>query len=308
MIDPPELSPKLIEKLKASGLEEIAEALSANDASRIDLSFIDNLPTSETEEYWKHPEGFTSPVGENEQINYFIVRSRKRLLAADHYFVATTDWKRLGIPLLFLPPEVLADPILKRWAWTDSRDDLGTEEACKTLARAIVRRHDNLPVDIPGRVTFEVETPRGKHKFFSTGSWCGLLAPDYMVPEEHRLKSQSFHHVVVISEEDVQGEKAVKREAKKLARAYDKTLVQPQYGRPVKVETERLYFWLGFEAIDKIKRRERYMRTTDPTALHSRSAALRAMIDASDELLPPEAEWKRKTLYPWERISGKTEI
>ncbi|MDR3582529.1 MAG: hypothetical protein P4L67_04620 [Candidatus Pacebacteria bacterium] len=297
MIDQPELSPKLIAKLEAAGLDQIAEILSARN--RIGLDQIDDLPDFDQNVEWVCPEGYTSPVAEDEQLNYFAVRVSTKALTRLIYFLATADWSRMAVPISLLPPEKLADPILKRWTWI--YDNLAGEDECKRLADSIVRRRTG---DNSGQQSFTVATPKAEHVFVTTSDWRGLLIPEYIANREPRPQAGFSRYQTFIGKE-VTGEKKIRSAALKIAREYDKIKMKDKFDPDAMSMDSRQRYWVSAERLKKLQHTMRFLRATEPHGVIAQSHALGELIDRGFETIPPESEWKRKKPFPWELISGK---
>lgn len=297
--DQPALSPKLIEKLRSADLGSIADLFTEarTGVRRITASEAAELPPiGRAEDDGPQPVSPVEPMAkETDTLYAFVIRSRKVKTCALYQFIATEDWKHLAVPITLLPPECLADPILKEYHWWTGRgaESIVSEETAKAFASEMIREFDGLDYDPHNpdelNITFEVKTPKNTHMYMTRHGWKGLWCPLYMAPEDKKPDSWKYHFVRIISELDIVGKNQVMRYARKHAKDYDKLKIKG----PKRTKREGPYrcYYIAIEFQRKLLDVQRWLDAMDPNGC-SESRAVCHCIDTVHASLPPESEWK----------------
>lgn len=298
----PTINPKLLEKLLAMEFEDLADALCddpdgarrmlAADAETLETTIIHDQP----EPVWP-----IEPLTKPEDAIYLIdVPSRRNHIRQSTVFIATADYQNLAVPIKFLPADCIPDPLLKKWHWWRGTgwDKLGTDAACRNLARKIVRQFDRME-NAPGRpkdldVRFEIKTPKAVHEFMTRHDWRGLWAPLCMRPEGVP-DARAAMFTKILREKEIQGKREIKKYARRMAYEYDKVKLKPKPPKHARGPFKSIY--LSIEYQDRWELVRAWMAHGRPNGC-SQSQAVRNLIDDQLAKLPPESEWDENR-YPW---------
>jgi hypothetical protein len=307
--DHPTLSPSLISKLKAMDLDSLAEMLGVGrpgdglldpdfrlisvDEARV---MPDVIEPPRVEPVWPVP-----PVAQPEDEVYAILAySRERHERTIYTFFATADFANLAVPISLLDFGYLPDPVLKQWHWWrgPGADALGTPEAVKKLAQAIVDKAKGVKYDPDNPKAlderFEIKTAKATHTFMTRKGWRGLWAPLAMKPEGHP-DDRCATFTKIFTEDQIKGRRSIMRYARRMAREHDKIRIRPKLPGGARYPYKALY--LSQLHQDKLEAIRAWMAASNPNGC-SRSKVIRNLIDDQHDRLPPESEWVFRA-YPW---------
>lgn len=291
----PDLSPKLVAKLKSLDLGAIADLLLPIPEG---MSRIHGAEAPDTEDVVSIPEPEpvwpVEPMAKKEDSLYkFVVSSRKKRMHQGYVFLATIDWKNLAVPTALLSPDHLPDPVLRKWHWWRGKgaETTGTEQATVKLAKAIVYDCDGISYDPDNpeslRIMFDVETPKGKHVFMTYHGWRGLWAPIYMTDEDVVPDAAKRDFYKELSESKIQGRKAVRKYAMGMAQKFDRLEYRLRKRRSQ--GAGRYVVTLNRDRAAKLVRFRDWVATENPNGCTQNEAIGRAL-DLAAATIPSEEE------------------
>lgn len=295
----PKLSAKLIEKLNACDLGDLARILAPPPAPRVDRDKIDEIPTQvddEDSDRWS-PERVDA-------CGLYAFHAPPPPASYGHVFLATDDWKNVAVPLNMLAPEYLGDPKLKRWHWWrgEGAEQIRSQETARAFATEFTRQFHGLEAAPTGRiVSFDVKTLKAKHSFMTRSGWYGLWCEAYMAPEGAKPDGSNPKWFKILGA-DVTGEKPIRKFALAYARKFDKQKHQKR--RPVDSDYARRNYYLDEESRAKVERANRYLDAAESMPC-SESRALRFLIHEGFKSVPPESEWKPGKIH-WDTVDNAT--
>jgi hypothetical protein len=293
LTDEPQLPPKLLAKL--ADFEFLADVLSRPipESPRVEPEQLEDIQPYEDDD--KFSDRWTPERVDGRALYQLRIQSPTAQFGR-YIFLASDTWDAVAVPLRMLPPEYLGDPILKRWHWWtgDGAERVKDEASAIEFATAFVRKFHGLKpsFQMPNyRIhAFDVRTERSVRQFMTMEGWRGLWCLTEEAPKGLEPEQLNVLWTRLLTTNEIQGEKAIRRCAERYAKKFDKI----KNRKPnVKPRNKRTAHYFTDESHEKLEHTRRFLEAIDPLGC-SASKAIRWLIDEGFKNVPPEGEWKRR--------------